>query len=163
VPVLQAMMLTHLRLLVRTHCTALHTNHFHLYHVHAGLLLQESEPEELHAAQLGSASDLALLEAYALAHSDAEPQLLADVRAATAEAFPQARHMVSGPLQGRLLKALAALKGAKRVLEVSAAATAAVLSCIAIVVGTAGCVYVAVCALVALLQCGFQTTTRHST
>jgi predicted O-methyltransferase YrrM len=83
-------------------------------------LIQESEPEELHAAQKGSASDLALLEAYALAHSDAEPQLLAEVTAATAEAFPQARHMVSGPLQGRLLKALAALKGAKRVLEVSA-------------------------------------------
>lgn len=37
---------------------------------------------------------------------------------ATKQAMPNANHMLSGPLQGRLLKSLVAIKGAQRVLEI---------------------------------------------
>jgi predicted O-methyltransferase YrrM len=44
--------------------------------------------------------------------------VLTELRAATKKAMPAASHMTSGPLQGRLLKSLVAIKGAKRVLEI---------------------------------------------
>jgi len=59
-----------------------------------------------------------LLESYAERHSESEPPLLAKLRAATKKAMPEASHMTSGPLQGRLLKQLVAMKGARRVLEI---------------------------------------------
>lgn len=44
--------------------------------------------------------------------------MLSALRAATKQEMPNANHMISGPLQGRLLKSLVAIKGAKRVLEI---------------------------------------------
>jgi len=44
--------------------------------------------------------------------------VLSALRTATKQAMPNANHMISGPLQGRLLKSLVAIKGAKRVLEI---------------------------------------------
>ena len=44
--------------------------------------------------------------------------MLSALRTATKQAMPNANHMISGPLQGRLLKSLVAIKGAKRVLEI---------------------------------------------
>lgn len=78
----------------------------------------EISTEELHALQRGSAVDMVELEDYAIRHSEQEPELLQKLREETANVFPQARHMVSGPLQGRLLKALTIATGAKRVLEI---------------------------------------------
>jgi len=58
------------------------------------------------------------IEAYAAKQTTAEPELLRLLRLETQSAFPQAAHMVSGPLQGRLLKMLTQLSRATRVLEV---------------------------------------------
>ncbi|GMI37393.1 hypothetical protein TeGR_g390 [Tetraparma gracilis] len=58
------------------------------------------------------------LEQYASLHSSPEPPLLSSLRSATAAAFPHAQHMLSGSLQGRLLRALAGLKGGGRALEI---------------------------------------------
>ena len=60
------------------------------------------------------------LESYAERHSEPEPELLVRLRGVTKKAMPAAVHMTSGPLQGRLLKSLVAIKGAKRILEVRA-------------------------------------------
>ncbi|CAM9242219.1 unnamed protein product [Ectocarpus sp. 12 AP-2014] len=63
-------------------------------------------------------SDEPLLEGYASRHSEPESPCLAGVRAATNKAQPGGAHMVSGHLQGELLKLLTTLSGAKRVLDI---------------------------------------------
>jgi caffeoyl-CoA O-methyltransferase len=77
------------------------------------------------------------LESYAERHSDAEPELLKSLRAATRKALPQADHMTSGPLQGRLLKALVGIKQAKKILEIG---TFCGYSALCMAEGLAGCV-----------------------
>ncbi|MCC8037413.1 MAG: class I SAM-dependent methyltransferase [Bacteroidales bacterium] len=57
------------------------------------------------------------LEEYILAHIDPEPQELREINRHAHAALAYG-HMCSGHLQGRLLKMLAAITGAKRVLEV---------------------------------------------
>ncbi|CAM9468449.1 unnamed protein product [Ectocarpus sp. 12 AP-2014] len=63
-------------------------------------------------------SDEPLLEGYASRHSEPESPCLAGVREATNKAQPGGAHMVSGHLQGELLKLLTTLSGAKRVLDI---------------------------------------------
>ncbi|CAN0139374.1 unnamed protein product, partial [Pylaiella littoralis] len=58
------------------------------------------------------------LESYASRHSEPESPCLSDVRESTIRAQPGGAHMVSGHLQGGVLKLLAKLSGAKRVLDV---------------------------------------------
>jgi len=69
-----------------------------------------------HAAATTDAS--AALEAYATAWSSPESELLTELRNATAEAYPAlAARMLSSSLQGRILKMLANVAGAKHILE----------------------------------------------
>jgi hypothetical protein len=70
------------------------------------------------AEPAGEGGNYNALEVYAENHSESEPQLLSQLRAATKAAMPTASHMTSGPLQGRLLKSLVGIKGAKRILEI---------------------------------------------
>lgn len=58
------------------------------------------------------------LEEYSGRQSGQEPDLLAEVRLTTEAMMPNAGHMVSGHLQGRLLVMLGNLVGARRVLEI---------------------------------------------
>jgi rhodanese-related sulfurtransferase len=58
------------------------------------------------------------LEEYAAAQSGPEPPLLGELRHFTAGVLPEAGHMVSGHLQGRLLVMLTKLANAQRVLEI---------------------------------------------
>mmetsp|Transcript_42687 Transcript_42687/g.96612 ORF Transcript_42687/g.96612 Transcript_42687/m.96612 type:complete len:395 (+) Transcript_42687:1572-2756(+) len=58
------------------------------------------------------------LEAYAGRLSGAESDLLGELEAATRAAMPEAAHMSSGHLQGKLLAMLCRLHGSRRVLEV---------------------------------------------
>ncbi|HWH23759.1 MAG TPA: class I SAM-dependent methyltransferase [Candidatus Limnocylindria bacterium] len=57
------------------------------------------------------------VEAYATEHSSTEPPLLVELAAAT-RAFSENSQMMVGRLEGRFLKMLVALTGARRVLEV---------------------------------------------
>jgi caffeoyl-CoA O-methyltransferase len=57
------------------------------------------------------------IEAYAAAHTTAPPARLAEVAAATQESMPTPQ-MMSGLVESRLLEALIAISGARRVLEV---------------------------------------------
>eukprot|EP00903_Cladosiphon_okamuranus_P012916 g12059.t1 len=59
-----------------------------------------------------------LLESYASRHSEAESACLAAVREDTNRSQPGGAHMVSGHLQGELLKLLVKLSRAKRVLDI---------------------------------------------
>ncbi|CAM9681989.1 unnamed protein product [Scytosiphon promiscuus] len=63
-------------------------------------------------------ADEPLLENYASRHSEPESASLAGVREATNRAQPGGAHMVSGHLQGELLKLLTKLSGAQRVLDI---------------------------------------------
>lgn len=56
------------------------------------------------------------IEAYAAEHSSLEPALLAELAAATRD-FSQAHGMMVGRLEGRFLKMLVAVSGARRILE----------------------------------------------
>lgn len=56
------------------------------------------------------------IEDYATAHTSVEPPLLAELAAATRE-FSDAHRMMVGRLEGRFLKMLVAISGARRVLE----------------------------------------------
>ncbi|GMI60253.1 hypothetical protein ScalyP_jg2515 [Parmales sp. scaly parma] len=58
------------------------------------------------------------LEEYATNNSQPEPPLLASLRAAATSEFPNATHMNSSPLQGRLLSTLASISRAKKILEI---------------------------------------------
>ena len=58
------------------------------------------------------------LEEYSGKQSGTEPDLLAELRFTTEASMPNAGHMVSGHLQGRLLVMLSKLSGAKKVLEI---------------------------------------------
>ena len=84
----------------------------------AGDLHQQFTAVQPQINSVGSSTNLNALEEYAERHSDREPPLLAALRAVTKKAMPSAAHMTSGPLQGRLLKSLVGIKGAKRVLEI---------------------------------------------
>jgi len=57
------------------------------------------------------------IEAYAAEHSSPEPPLLEELAAATRE-FSEAHGMMVGRLEGRFLKLLVAISGARRVLEI---------------------------------------------
>jgi len=57
------------------------------------------------------------IEAYAAEHSSPEPPLLAELAKATRE-FSTAHSMMVGRLEGRFLKTLVAVSGARRVLEI---------------------------------------------
>eukprot|EP00667_Euglena_gracilis_P034324 EG_transcript_59050 len=57
------------------------------------------------------------LDVYAERASIPEPPLLREVRETTKRAFPASHAMLSGHLQGRLLKTLTIITGAKAVLE----------------------------------------------
>eukprot|EP00667_Euglena_gracilis_P015393 EG_transcript_16005 len=73
-------------------------------------------PPNPHASAVSDAA--AALELYAERASSPEPPLLGALRDATAQAYPLlASRMLSGPLQGRLLKTLAVMAGVKDVLE----------------------------------------------
>eukprot|EP00752_Nemacystus_decipiens_P009655 g8626.t1 len=62
--------------------------------------------------------DESLLESYASRHSKAESSCLTKVREDTSRSQPGGAHMMSGHLQGQLLKLLVKLSGAKRVLDI---------------------------------------------
>lgn len=81
----------------------------------AGLVV---DPKDDHVVVKGERSDKVCDEAYASAFSEEEPQLLREVREFTMKKYPQRAHMISGSLQGGLLKLLVASIGAKRVLEI---------------------------------------------
>jgi caffeoyl-CoA O-methyltransferase len=77
-----------------------------------------SQAEELKASNNNNNNNGSMLDSYAERHSELEPPLLVRLRAATKSAMPEASHMTSGPLQGRLLKQLVALKGVSKILEI---------------------------------------------
>lgn len=58
------------------------------------------------------------IDAYAAAHSSPEPAYLADVAADTQARFPDRAMMLTGRLEGRFLTMLAAMIGARRILEI---------------------------------------------
>jgi predicted O-methyltransferase YrrM/tRNA G18 (ribose-2'-O)-methylase SpoU len=73
---------------------------------------------QVHAMERQQGAEIEMLEQYAEAHSMAEPPLLTELRERTAQVQPQAAHMLSSTVQGRLLKFLVQAMGAKRVLEI---------------------------------------------
>ncbi|CAM9090550.1 unnamed protein product [Chrysoparadoxa australica] len=73
---------------------------------------QDSDEED------GESSLTDEVEDYASSHSSSEPAWLEQLRAETARVYPQASHMVSGRLQGRLLAMITRMSGAERVLEI---------------------------------------------
>lgn len=58
------------------------------------------------------------VEAYAAAHTSPEPAYLSAVEADTRARFPSIKGMLTGRLEGRFLTALAAMTGARRILEI---------------------------------------------
>ena len=58
------------------------------------------------------------IEEYALAHSSSEPDYLRRIHERTERDFPGRMSMLTGHLQGRFLKLLVAMTGARRVVEV---------------------------------------------
>ncbi|CAM9300615.1 unnamed protein product [Phaeothamnion confervicola] len=75
------------------------------------------EPQPFQDTRLNRGFD-DLLESYCEGASSPEPPLLTELRREAERLQPQAAHMVSSALQGRLLSALAALVRARRVLEI---------------------------------------------
>eukprot|EP00667_Euglena_gracilis_P017947 EG_transcript_18986 len=65
----------------------------------------------------GVADASGAIDVYAERASAPEPPLLTELREATVKAYPTSYRMLSGHLQGRLLKTLALMAGAKTVLE----------------------------------------------
>lgn len=81
-----------------------------------GLLVCTGRLIERQLAALHNITDPAA-EEYARQHSSAEPPLLSDVMRAT-HAFAGSYAMLTGHLEGRFLKMLVAISGAKRILEI---------------------------------------------
>jgi caffeoyl-CoA O-methyltransferase len=79
----------------------------------AGLLLSATISYDLPMTDITEPQ----IEAYATEHSSAEPPLLAALAAATRDFSPAAQMMV-GRLEGRFLKMLVGMAGARRVLEI---------------------------------------------